>query len=374
VVIRGTHQPRVLAFRPIAPGYDRVDGLSPGVGVRLLPPPVERIEPTLGAWASYHTERGQLDGGASATIARGRTTFAAGAERNTATNDDWIRGTLDNAVSYLWDGTDIRDYYEAERLWVELRRGLERGERATDVWLRGQVEDARSLRADEPWTVFAPDSLRPNRPIDEGRVASVLAGGTVSLRRPTLVSSLEASAEFALDAMDGDFSFAAYRLDLDWAMPGFGDHTLEIEAHARGPLPLFDEGCTDCRGPARRIPRQRWSHVGGSRTLHTFADAAFQGDRLVFVESSYGIPLGRRLRLPLLGIPSFEVVHATGMAWTRTQRRSFAHNVGFRLRYNVLYLRFMANPDDFTGDVEFGVGVGGFANRGYPWQPPGGFF
>jgi hypothetical protein len=48
--------------------------------------------------------------------------------------------------------------------------------------------------------------------------------------------------------------------------------------------------------------------------------------------------------------------------------------VGFRLRYNVLYLRFMANPDDFAGDVEFGVGVGGFANRGYPWQPPGGFF
>jgi len=372
LIIRGTRHPRVLALYPVTPGYDRVDGLSPAVGARLLLPTAGRLEPTLSVWGSYRTDRGQLDGGASALFARGRTAFEAGAERTTLTNEEWIRGRLQNALSYLWDGNDIRDYYEAERIWVELRRGLERGVRSTDIWVRGQVEDARSLRADDPWTLFQPDSLRPNRTVEDGRVSSLSGGATVSWRRPTFASTVAGAAEFALDALGSDFTFAAYHVDLDWAMLALADHTLEIEAHAQGPLPFTNEGC-DCEGIAHWIPRQRWSQVGGSGTLPTFGDAAFQGDRVVFIESRYGIPLGPRLRLPFLGMPTLELLHATGMAWTRAQHRSFAQNLGLRLRYNVLYFRLVSNPDDLDGDAEFSVGVS-LPRRAYPWQPPGGFF
>jgi len=373
VIIRGTRNPRVLALEPLIPTHDRVDGLSAGGGVRLLLPPLERLEPTLGAWGSYRTERGQLDGGTSVTLARGGTSLGAGAERSTITNEAWIRGNLSNSVTSLFLGKDYRDYYEAERIWVELRRALERGERDTDLWLRGQVEDARSLPAEEPWSLFRPDSVRPNRAVDDGRVSSLLGGASVSWRRPTFETQLEGSAELALDALHGDFEFAAYRLDLDWAMLALRDHTLEIEAHLQGPLPFFDEGCTTCTGLPRRIPRQRWSQVGGSGTLYTFRTAAFQGDRVVFIESRYGIPLGPRFRLPFLGIPTLELLHATGMAWIPTQPRSFEQNLGLRLRYNVFYLRLVANPEDLTGDYELKAGIT-FPKRAYGWQPAGGFF
>lgn len=373
ITIRGTRNPRLLAFDPIVPGYDRVDGFSPGVQARLLLPPLERLEPTLAVWGSYRTERGRPVGGASLVLARGGTSAAGGIERTTLTNEGWIRGTLGNAVSYLFDGNDIRDYYEADRAWVELRRALEDGERETALWIRGQVEDARSLRADNPWTLFKPDSLRPNRPVDEGRVGSVLAGTTLAWRRPTFETAFEGVAEFGLDALDSDYEFSGYRVDLDWAMLALRNHTLEIEAHAQGPLPFFDYDCSECDSSSRRIPRQRWSHVGGSGTLPTFADAAFRGDRVLFIESRYGIPLGPRLRIPFLGIPTFEVLHAVGKAWTRERSGSLEHNVGFRLRYNLLYLRVVSNPEDLAGDVEFSVGVN-FPKRAYGWQPAGGFF
>jgi hypothetical protein len=234
------------------------------------------------------------------------------------------------------------------------------------------VEDAHPPGR-PPWSLFQPDSLRPNRTVDDGRISSVLTGASVSWRRPAFETTVSGTAEVALDAMESDFQFAAYRVDLAWAMLALSDHTLEIQAHLQGPLPFFDEGCTDCGGLPRRIPRQRWSHVGGSGTLYTFSDAAFQGDRVAFIESRYGIPLGPRLRLPFLGIPTLELLHATGMAWTRELHRSFEQNLGLRLRYNVLYLRVVANPEDLTGDYEFSAGLT-FPKRAYGWQSAGGFF
>jgi len=372
-IIRGTRNPRLLALRPLVPMYDRVNGLSAGARADVLLPALGRLEPGLSAWGTYRSERGELDGGAAATLARGRTSLTGGVERSTLTNEQWIRGDLGNAVSYLFLGKDYRDYYEVERAWVELRRGLERGERVTEVWLRGQIEDARTLRADQPWSLFEKDSIRPNRPADDGRVSSVLAGATLAWKRPSFETAIEAATEFALDALDSDFTFAGYRVDVDWAMLALADHTLEIDAHLQGPLPGWDEGCTNCTGPLHRLPLQRWSHVGGSGTLYTFQDAAFAGDRVVFVESRYGIPLGTPLRVPLLGIPTLDLLHATGMAWTREDRRNFEQNLGFRFRFNVAYFRLVANPEDLTGDYEFSVGFT-FPKRAYAWQDAGGFF
>ncbi|NJD10260.1 MAG: hypothetical protein FIB01_07385 [Gemmatimonadetes bacterium] len=380
-IIRGTREPRLLSLAPLVPGYDRVDAFSPAVRARLLLPAGGRLEPSIETWAGFHSARGRLDGGAAALLARGKTSLALGVERTTLTNDGWIRGPISNAISYLWDGTDVRDYYQARRSWVELRHRLEQGARMTTVWVRGQVEDAHSLNAGDPWTLFEPDSTRPNRPVDDGRISSLLAGATVSWRRPTFETVLAGATEYAVDAFDSDFIFRSYRLDLAWAMPAFRNHTLEIAAHAQGPLPFGSEhpwpvpggqpASCDCTTPPATIPRQRWSHVGGSGTLHTFGDAAFQGSRVLFVESRYGIPLGPSLRLPFLGAPTFELLHAAGMAWTRDASRHLEQNVGFRLRYNLLYLRFLSNPAN--GDIKFNAGVA-FPRRAYAWQPAGGFF
>jgi len=55
-------------------------------------------------------------------------------------------------------------------------------------------------------------------------------------------------------------------------MKAIANHTLEIEANFRGPLPGTET-----------LPLQRWTFVGGSGTLYTFDIAEFRGDRLAFV-------------------------------------------------------------------------------------------
>jgi hypothetical protein len=104
LIIRGTRHPRVLALYPVTPGYDRVDGLSPAVGARLLlPTAADSSHAPCGA-AIGRTR--PADGGAAARL-RSRTALEVGAERTTLTNGD---PTLANALSFLWDGNDIRDY------------------------------------------------------------------------------------------------------------------------------------------------------------------------------------------------------------------------------------------------------------------------
>src|SRR5690606_20455824 len=82
------HRSRIVfdGFRGVRlPTYDRVDGLTLGVGAGILTPPVGPIEPLLRGWVEYRFERGEFTGGGEASATRGRTTLAVGAERTTAT-------------------------------------------------------------------------------------------------------------------------------------------------------------------------------------------------------------------------------------------------------------------------------------------------
>lgn len=364
--IVGTEQRRALKLDGMygfhLPSYDRVDGVSLGWGAELALPSLGRLEPRLRGWAGYRSERGEIDGGGELAIARGFTELAGGVERTTVTNEEWIRSDLANSVAFLAQGKDIRDYHEVDRAWAELRRSLERGERTTHVWLRGQVEEATSLHADDPWSLFSADTIRSNFPIDETRITSLRAGADMRWERPTFVAEIDGQLEAAGDVLDGEHEFTRYQVTGDWAMLAFADHTLEVEWHARGPLPGTES-----------LPRQRWSHIGGSGTLYTFNDAQFRGDRVVYVQTGYAIPLGERLRISYLGVPSIELLHVAGMAWIHGQERSLEQNVGLRLNVGMFYLRAITNPEDFSDDAEFAVGVK-LRPKTYPWQPSGGFF
>ncbi|HSJ13545.1 MAG TPA: hypothetical protein VK939_03965 [Longimicrobiales bacterium] len=364
--IIGTEQRSALLLEGIygltPPTYDRVDGASLRWAASLALPTLGRTEPRLRGWAGYRSERGAFDGGGELIVARGFTELGFGAERTTLTNEHWIRSDFTNSVAYLFQGKDVRDYHQADRVWAELRRTVERGERTTSFWVRGQVEEATSLRADDPWSLFSRDSVRTNFPIDDGRIASVRAGTDVLWEQPTFTLRLLGELEAAGEPLDGEHEFTRYQLTGDWAMLAFADHTLEVEWHVRGPLPGTET-----------LPRQRWSHLGGSGTLYTFNDAQFRGDRVVFVETSYGIPLGERLRVAYLGVPTVELLHAAGMAWTAGQSRSLEQNVGLRLKLGMFYVCAVTNPDDFGADAEFAVGVT-LSRKSHPWQASGGFF
>jgi hypothetical protein len=141
-------------------------------------------------------------------------------------------------------------------------------------------------------------------------------------------------------------------------MAGFRDQTLELDLHFQGPLPGTGS-----------LPPQRWTFVGGSPTLYTDSTAEFRGDRAVYVRTTYSIPLPTRFRLRVLGLPTLELMHMTGMAWTDEQARRFRQNIGVRLRYNVVYVRALTNPSAFADDIEFAVGVT-MPQRARPWQTP----
>jgi hypothetical protein len=342
----------IFGFHP--PRYDRVDGLTLAWGARYMLPRLGLVEPFVAGRIGYHFERKELAGGGELGVRRRRTELAVGAERWTFTNEEWIRNDLLNAWSTFSTGRDYRNYYEADRFYAEARRMFERGARTSQARLRFQLEDARSLPATEPYTLFEPDSIRSNPGIDDGRITSAILGLDTEWLRAD--SELEGSLqlELARELLDGDVSFGGFLIDADYAMRAFANHTLEIEGHFQGPLPGTDS-----------LPRQRWSFVGGSSTLYTFEFNQFPGDRIVYVESEYFIPFSSRLRLPLVGIPMLGVFHHIGKGWSHDVDSTFEQNIGARLILFALYFRVVIDPSN-TDNTEFGVGL--TMPKRWPWQ------
>src|SRR5690606_23164100 len=125
----------------------------------------------------YRTERSEFTGGLELAGVRRRTEVAVGAERTTLTNERWIRSDITNTISSFVQAKDRRDYYAADRGYVEVRRLLESGRRVTNAYVRAQVEDASPLLAADPWSItgeFRPDNI----PVAESRITSAVIGGS----------------------------------------------------------------------------------------------------------------------------------------------------------------------------------------------------
>lgn len=346
----------VFGFGP--PTYDRVDALGLRWGAGLLLPPLRRIQPRLNGWIGYASGRGAVNGGLELEARRGRTRFAVGAEERTATQDAWIRGDLRNSLSFLAKGSDQRNYYEAEAAYAELSREFGRDGLGGIARLRAQLERDESLGAGSPWVVLG-DGFRFNPPIDDGRISSILVGLAGEWIGRFAAAQVGADLEFAEDVLGGDFSFGRFVLSGEWAMDALANHLLQVEWRFQGPLP----------GTAS-LPRQRWSFVGGSSTLPTFATGQFLGDRLVFAETRYIVPLPQRFSLPIVGPPDLKFFHAFGMAWTDDVRRDLEQNIGIRLEFFVPYVRITTNPADPLDALELDIGLAWPFDNERPWRRP----
>lgn len=328
----------------LLPTYDRVDAIGLSWAATYRPEPVGAFEPSVYGLVRYGSGRGAWQGKVEAALAHGLTSLAVGVEELTQTNEWWIRDPLLNTAAVLALGSDARDYFEVRRAYVRLDRHLARGRVAGVAQLRGQLERGRSLGSGDPWSLLG-SAFRPNLPIDDGTIASLLLTLTGGWQGNTARLETLGSVEVAGRHLGGEFDFSRFLLWGDWRMDAFRDHRLEVEAIFRGPLPGTNS-----------LPRQRWSFVGGS-TLPTFATAEFRGDRVVFVETAYVIPLPDRFALPLVGPPDFDIIHAVGMAWTHDTHRRLAQNIGVRLRFISPYLRIVTDPSDPIDSLEIGIGV-----------------
>lgn len=344
------------AFGLTPPTYDRVNGVTATWGARYTLPMVEEVTPSVHAQVGWRTEPGEPTYALSAELRRFATIVDAGHYRGWSTNDAWIRGDLMNSVNYLWDGDDVRDYHEAALSWVGVRREFGDVEKslAGTYGVRGQVEDATSLRGGHPWHLLGGD-VRPNPAIDPGRTTSLV--GSLDVVWHGLQTDFEGGIEYeaAREWLDGDFAYDRVAAHGDWAMHALADHTLEIEFFVQQPL----GGGT--------MPRQEWSFVGGTGTLQTVAFAAYHGDRVVFVESKYIIPFPERVAIPILGAPDLQLIHAAGMAWLAGEDRAFQQEVGARLQFFVIYLRYMLDPADVSNN-KLDLGLSMPFGTPYPWE------
>ncbi len=346
-----------MPFGVALPTYDRVDGLS----LRwrgALASPGDTSAISLHGTAGYAFERRRPQGALELRVRPTyRTLIALRASRATRTMDAWIRGDLENSLAALAGRSDARNYFESDELALAFSRtpppALVQGEGFVIPSFLIRASQDRSLPAGEPWSLLDRDrAWRPNPAIDDGTLASVSARLDGGWRGVAARFSAGAVAEWAPGV--GDFEFAQLRASGQWWMLALRDHQLEIQGYGQIPL---GGGVT---------PRQRWSFVGGPGTLPVLPMGSIRGDHVVYLRSTYQIPL-RAIQLPVVGAPILRLSHAAGTAWvTGESRPPLEQNLAAGLRLLAFDVMVNVDPtrDSLDPTVSFSVqlpfGTGGF--------------
>lgn len=332
--------PIVFGFR--LPTYSRVDGLGLPWGPRIM---LDTGRIVIDPLMTYRSDLGAIDPSLTARLGLGRlTSLEVRAARGTFTNDAWIQSDIANFISALIAGRDYRNYWRADRGEALLQRRWERAATMLALEIGGRTERAWSVSAGGPWSVFGRDDVedgmrRPNPPVLHGRITSALAGGRFDWERQEVALSTRLLTETSLDTPD-DSRFTQATLEAFVGFPAFRNHTFSFEAHA-----VHTFGDT--------APPQRFAYLGGSGTLPTFDLLEFGGDRLLFFESRYSIPI-ERIQLPIVGSPVIMFRHMIGMAGVGSLP-AFEQNVGVRLRVGPIKVDWTIDP--VSRDSKFSAGL-----------------
>lgn len=356
--VRLTAPPRPPLFRPqgvlgvIMPSYDRVNGatlrlgLQGGFGTDSLRPQYEVV-------GSYYSARGEVGGtGRFLLPFGGRAHLSISGGREVLTRDEWIRGDLSNSLSALLVRSDVRNYFESDfgEVMIEQLPPTMLAEREGYFAPRMGVRASRdrSLESRDPWTLFGDEPWRPNPPVFEGTLTSAIVGFSAGWRGVTSAFASSADLEWAFPSPAGlswgDRTFVQVVVDGGWSMLALWNHTLTLRGHVMqtfGPDPA---------------PPQRRSLIGGPGTLPTLEKGELRGDNLVFLQSTYAVPL-TFLTLPLAGIPELAVRHAVGSAWvTETDAPRWEQNIGVGVNVSVADLFLYFDPAAEDRDPHVSVG------------------
>ena len=317
------------------PTYDRVDGLSLPFGPLLtLDTGYVEIDPTI----TYRSNLGEFDPAVQGNFALGRRTSAnAFVGRGAFTNDDWIWSDLLNSAATLFQGLDTRNYFRAERAEVTVHHLYESTGAEFEPWIGARTEHDHSVGSDSgvehaPWSLFGRTSVnrmrRPNPAVISGTLSSILLGGRFEWQNQGVRTRLDVLNEGAAFDVDSR-RFLQTTLDGEIRFPTFGAQQFWLSTHL---LYTFSD----------TAPPQRWSYLGGPGTITTLNLLSLGGDRLVYIESNYLIPL-TRFDLPLLGPPSLTIRHMIGSAGVQ-RLPAFEQNLDFRVALSFARIDFALDP------------------------------
>ncbi len=172
---------------------------------------------------------------------------------------------------------------------------------------------------------------------------SLLAGTQYQWRGPTSRFDGAVDLEHALAAA-GDAGFTRALLEGSYQARALRTHQLRV--YFRGMAPLGGS----------EPPPQRYGILGGSGTLLSEPIAAFRGDHLAYVESSYQVPIPWVV-LPLLGSPSVEAIHKVGAAWVGSAEPEWVQNAGVGVIFAFVAARAVVNPAERPLRPHFSFGL-----------------
>lgn len=348
------------------PLYNRVDGLVVPWGPFIsLANDRIRIDPTV----TYRSHIGKFDPFVRVQIAPmvgTRIEIAGG--RGTFTNDSWNRSELVNSLAALAVGSDARNYFRADRGWATVAHDFVANAIVFTPSIGAQTENDWSTgspvrHTSAPWSLLnESDSLkmrRPNPAIVEGHVSSILGRLKTDYEREDVNANLDVGVEYAFDAPPNSFMTEEFVLKENLS----GDFT-QITVGSKASFLTFGEQSFAFRGhavftPGDIAPPQRFAYLGGAGTLATVDLLALGGDRLVFVEGEYSIPIPR-IQLPLVGNPIVSLRYAAGSAGV-AELPDFIQNIGVGAGVRFLKVEYHIDPNynetSFTHKSAFSVSL-----------------
>jgi hypothetical protein len=313
-----------LGFGLRIPSYDRVNGLALPWGPKLE---LGDGRLDVDALVTYRSNLGKWDPSLEGSIRPGdenELRFFAG--RGTFTNDAWIRGDLTNSAAVFFAGSDSRNYYRADRGTARFARTFTSNSVTLAPFVGGNIERDWSTGSlaptKSPWSFYGRKGdlkmRRPNPRVARGSITSVVGGAALQVVRGDLEGKLDANLEQSVrtalkpdcagvpvlgvcaQPQPGD-AFTQATLDGRVSFPTFGTQTFAFKAHAV------------LTGGSGITPVQRFAYLGGSSTLATVNLLALGGDRLLFVQGDYIIPIDQ-IQLPFVGSPYVGLRYAAGNA------------------------------------------------------------
>lgn len=352
------------------PTYDRVNGLALPWGPKLE---LGDGRLDVDALVTYRSNLGKWDPSLEGSIRPGdenELRFVAG--RGTFTNDAWIRGDLTNSAAAFFAGSDSRNYYRADRGTARLAHTLTSTSVTFAPFIGGNIERDWSTGSlappKSPWSFYGRKGdlkmRRPNPRVARGSITSALGGATIQVVRGDVEGKLDATVEQSVrtalkpdcagtplgglcsQPQPGD-SFTQATLDGSASFPTFGTQTFAFKGHA---VMTRASGIT---------PVQRFAYLGGSSTLATVNLLALGGDRLLFVQGDYIIPIDW-IELPFAGSPYVGLRYSAGNAGVGGLP-ALIQNLGVGLGVSFFRADYTIDPaqnrSPFSRKSAFSVGV-----------------
>ncbi|MFL5638852.1 MAG: hypothetical protein ACJ78M_05735 [Gemmatimonadaceae bacterium] len=333
------------------PSYDRVNGLTLPWGPKLE---TSNGRFDIDALVRYRSNLGKWDPSLEGRIRPGGSNeliFFVG--RGTFTNDDWIRDDLTNSGAALFVGSDARNYYRGDRATARFAATFMGSSVSLTPFIGGLVERDWSTGSltptKSPWSFFGrKGSLRMRRPnprVAKGHISSLIGGTRFEFVRGDLESKVDAMLERSLQTnLDADCagipagafcfqpgdSFTQVTLDGRLSFPTFATQTFAFKGH------------TVLTGGPGIAPAQRFAYLGGSGTLATVDQLALGGDRLLYVQGDYIIPINR-IQLPYVGNPFLGLRYSAGNAGV-DRLPSLIQNLGIGVGVSFLRVDYTIDP------------------------------